>query len=175
MRDLCIVPAFDRPEFLWLCLEHIFACPEVADIDVRVCLDRGHAYVSMADLVQSFPGPPELVVRPHHDYHGNSYNILMAYKQAVEEGRKYTFLVEDDVLVRPSFFKWHRFSQYIAPGITIASQQLNRTTYASIGVCWEHSALEAVIQHAVPAYFGNMVTYCASHFPETVKDRKSVV
>ena len=38
-RDIVIVPTFDRPEFLWLCLENILAAEGSLDREIWLCED----------------------------------------------------------------------------------------------------------------------------------------
>ena len=112
MRDRIVVPTFQRPELLWVCLECLFANPEVKDMDVVIYLDN-HT---------NLPSPPindclkvidrynssnlKLVVRKPHSYEGNSYNVLTAYVEAYNDGCEHIFEVEDDILVTSDFFEW---------------------------------------------------------------------
>src|SRR6476661_5195277 len=121
MQDILIIPTFDRPEFLWLCLDHIVACPEAGELDIRVYVDN-HTFhppplVAIRSVLENFPQLHiALVVQNPHDYAGNSFNLLTAYKEAFESDANLVFMVEDDVMVRPNFFEWHRqVQEYYGP------------------------------------------------------------
>jgi hypothetical protein len=120
--DLIIIPTFDRPEFLWLCLENL--CEIFKDSQnipvIWVCEDIH------ADKPKNFTTEMEMLVvhrefqqklaydyrvtKPHTTY-GNSYNVLNALLTASIYDYRYVYLVEDDVLVAPDFFAWNEAAQ----------------------------------------------------------------
>ena len=40
MRDIVIIPTYDRPEYLALCLEKLFQARGIEEKEVWVCLDH---------------------------------------------------------------------------------------------------------------------------------------
>lgn len=174
MRDLVIIPTYSRPEMLWHCLEHLLRCPEAAagEVELVVFVDhhigRPPALADIDHVMRKFPGIA-VVQRASHAYRGNSFNVMTAYKQAWEEGRERAYLVEDDVMVQPDFFRWHREVEaeeelfcsigIARPGVTTSTEM-----YASLGVCFRREPLALIVQHAVPAYFANMNDYCQREF-----------
>ena len=61
------------------------------------------------EVLGKFPQLPlQVGYRPPHQYPGNSYHVLMAYRDAYETDAEHVFLIEDDVLIHPEFFDWHR-------------------------------------------------------------------
>ncbi len=122
MSDLIIIPTFDRPEFLWLCLEnlyenvlhegkypHIWVCE-----DIRA--DKPKGFTTEMEMLaihlewQSKLGYVYKPTAPHTTY-GNSYNVLNSLVQAADANYRYVYLIEDDVLVTPDFFDWNEMVQ----------------------------------------------------------------
>jgi len=171
MRDLVIIPTFSRPEMLQHCLEHLMAVPEIGDFDRAVFVDnhimRPPPLAEIAIVLGKF-SEVTMSLRPPNPYRGNSSNIMLAYAGAFEEGRERVFLVEDDVMVEPGFFRWHLETQRekLFCSIGISRPGVARTTemYASLGVCFSRESLGLIVPHAVPEYFRNMNQYCAKHF-----------
>jgi hypothetical protein len=128
MPDLVIVPTFDRPEFLWLCLEnlneifegtgntpHIWVCEDVH-------ADKPKSFTTEMEMLavhrewQMKLGYKYYATKPHTTY-GNSYNVLNALQTASGNSYRYVYLIEDDVLVTSDFFAWneavhHRFTPW---------------------------------------------------------------
>lgn len=171
MRDLVIIPTFSRPEMLQHCLEHLMAVPEIGDYDRAVFVDnhtmRPPPWEEIKQVMVRFPDVV-VVARPPNPYRGNSCNVMTAYQQVREEGRERVFLVEDDVMVSPDFFRWHLETQREKPfcSIGVSRPGVTRTTemYASLGVCFSRESLGLIVPHAVPEYFRNMNQYCGKHF-----------
>ncbi len=118
MNDLIILPTFDRPEFLWLCLENlvqvfgdsqnipaIWVCEDIhADKPKSFTIEM--EYLAVHREWQQKLGYKYIATTPHTTY-GNSYNVLNALQAANGCGYRYVYLLEDDVLVTPDFFKWN--------------------------------------------------------------------
>lgn len=178
MNAVVIVPTFDRPEMLWLCLEHIAACPEAKHQDVRVCVDRRNSIAApLTELAQLQDRYSALNVSlrftPRHTHHGNSFNVLTALRQAYADDAEFDrfFLVEDDVLVSPEFFRWHnRVECQESPAASIGVRDPGHGAYASLGVCLPRTTVAAILEHAVLAYFRDMRGYCRFAFPPSPFD-----
>jgi hypothetical protein len=192
-RDIVIVPAYFRPEFLHLCLENLYACPEMLNKDVWIYQDQKHddgiqfkeelkeTEAVIAYWKRGFGNRLKAVLRPENGFYGNSYNVLSAYQKAYETDAKYVYLVEEDVFVTPDFFKWHEAVQnqedffctiagksdanFIAFEGEIAGAYFGSEMYRSLGVCWKREKLETVVRHAVFDYFHNSTPYILKHFP----------
>ncbi|MDP9267267.1 MAG: hypothetical protein M3P27_02945 [Acidobacteriota bacterium] len=182
MKDVVLVPTFSRPEMLWHCLEHLFRCPEFTEHDVVVWLDW-HAdlpdppLVEVEQVVGFFPGV-HLVRLARHGRPGNSFNVLSAYRAAYESGADVVYLVEDDVMVRPDFFRFHRFVRSLLDVFcVVAAENTRRATppqgnhfwatdddYASLGVSFDRKALAEIVRHHSAEYFGDMHGYCQRNF-----------
>lgn len=139
MKDVVIVPTFDRPEFLWLCLENIAAADGWQDSVILVCEDIH------ADKPKSFTVEIEMLatiryfekvfgqnfryrhMTPHTTY-GNSLNLLRAFQESECCGYELICVVEDDVLVTKDFFLWNQrlFDLPLKPWVVCAGR-LNRS------------------------------------------------
>jgi GT2 family glycosyltransferase len=187
MRDRVIVPTFQRPELLWLCLERLFECQEVKDMDVYVYVDahcgqpppieeiwRVIANVDAVNLRLRLMAP--------HSYDGNSYNVLTAYSEAYEDGCDRIFEIEDDVLVTPDFFTW-QYRQFAkrSDWFAVVGAKNPRTripdsckdayetvgeNLVSLGVGYPRETIKWVLPHIRPEYFSNPERYCKKTFPQ---------
>lgn len=177
MQDIVIVPTYDRPEMLWHCLQYIAKCPDANKLVIWVAVDH-HADQPpppKQDIEQVTAQFPHLAVltqwRKSHRYHGNSYNLLTAYKDAYEVEAERVFLVEDDVFVRPEFFAWHRMKHQEGFGCSIGVvKEPHHGWYASLGVGFTRETLKLIVPHCTPAYYANMRSYCRRTFPSTTED-----
>jgi hypothetical protein len=183
--DIVVVPTFSRPEYLWLCLERIAACPESRMLDICVYVDNHENRVpapkdEIERVTTKCPGLSiYLLTRAPHRFIGNSFNVLEAYREAYGTGCEYVFQVEDDVMVTPDFFTWHyrvqRSGRWFCsvgcksprvPPPEGADDFYGTVDFCSYGVCFPRNALATVIQHARPEYYGNMDGYIGSNFPD---------
>lgn len=196
--DIIIVTAYERPEFLWLALERIALNPHTnrnaGSAEIWVAIDhhvgfewRERAAKPEFDRVLAqFSGALRVrrIEREPHWYYGNSYNCLLAYKEAYEADPRFVFLVEDDVLVSEDFCRWHYAVQEQGDwfcSIAVKNHRRNdfaklddaaafytsRSDYASLGVCFRHEKLGPVVRHAVPEYFGDLTGYIQRAFPKS--------
>jgi hypothetical protein len=190
LKDIVIVPTFSRPEMLWFCLERLAACPETPDLDIKVYVDA-HSNVPLPDRraelgrVQSMFPWAQFTWRVPHTYDGNTFNVMMAYKEAYASGARHVYLVEDDVMVDPDFFAWHKKAHEQGTWFcSVASRCLKDSSvwgdhqeyivtsgYASIGVCWPRENLKAVAEHAHEHYFKNMGGYLGLVFKDGRADQ----
>lgn len=195
MRDVVIVPAYFRPEFLYLCLESLSACPEMVEKDVWIYHDQkfGDTTKFAGEWEETravtdywnkgFGNRIRCILRPENGFYGNSYNVLAAYSKALEEGTEKIYLVEDDVLVSTDFFRWHDAVQkdgdyfcsvaghcernIVVDEINSSEGYFKSEQYASLGVAWKRENLELVVQHAVRDYYQNNTIYILRKFPKS--------
>lgn len=194
MKDVVLVPTFNRPEYLWLCLEHLAAADGGAQKHVRVYHDTHHNdtqtvrvdYRLTAEVVSLFHNKfadITLTWRKPHGFIGNCLNFLEAYREAYSDvDVRYVYLVEDDVLVSADFFAWHEAVQargdyFVTVGWHCCrwdgavrnndpTQYIEtQQDYSSIGVCWRREKLAPFVQHATTAYYGDHRNYLARAFP----------
>lgn len=124
MRDFVLVPTFNRPEYLALCLEHIAKADGGRDKHVWVSHDK-HVQERFPDVERNLELSKEVVaayhntfasfrfiVRTPHQYWGNPCNFLETYHEAyIQDDGRYIYLIEDDVLIAKDFFRWHEAVQ----------------------------------------------------------------
>lgn len=186
MRDRVVIPTYDRPEMLALCLERVFACDGVSNLDVHVYCDvhatgdEERAFNETNLIAAGYP--TNLTFRHRHAFKGNSYNVLLALYDAYMSRCKRVFLIEDDVLIEPDFFTWQyrQFEQH-PDAFAVIGGKNTRTLPAkncgdsyittgedlcSIGVGYPHSTLLKIMPHVNYAYLSDMVGYCKGVFPE---------
>jgi hypothetical protein len=191
--DIVLIPAYMRPEYLALCLEHLAAAEgSRQDKEYWICQDMRHddqhRYGMQMrwtkEVLDSSPLPVRYIERKPHGWSGNSYNTMEAYKEAYGTDARYVYLVEEDVLVTKDFFSWHERVQAVEPdtmcsiGYRCSRNNEARTDivdpaayfttardFASIGVCWKRERLAPLIAHSVPAYFANQSDYIQRTFP----------
>ncbi|PWT91202.1 MAG: hypothetical protein C5B54_05715 [Acidobacteria bacterium] len=171
MQDLLIIPTYDRPEFLWWCLDHLMACPEITDLQVRLHIDHHHRkpppLYEIREVLWHFPRLHlHVYICPSHTFAGNSYNVMMAYQEAYRTQARYVFMVEDDVLVAPQFFQWHRQVQATeAPVCSMGVRRPSHGSFVSLGVCFPREELIRLLTHCRIEYFTQMEAYCRRVFP----------
>jgi hypothetical protein len=179
-NEVVIVPTFQRPELLHLCLSQIRQLEP--NIPISVFPDRGTAKDrEVLAAVEPFLATNlQLNFVPDHDYYGNSFNTMEAFRWAYNDGWDRIYLIEDDVIVHPEFFPWHReihndedfdifasmawiFNRH-AP---IADGVFFQPWYYSIGTCFKRHKLGLVVEHACPRYYGDMAKYVGDVFSDT--------
>lgn len=115
MSDIVIVPCYERPEFTTLCLEYLSRADGIEEKNVWLCQDQHFGSSVSSDVLDSVVELGQdlfkerfrhRLLEPHGTY-GNSVNLLESLKAAHRSGARRIFLVEDDIMVTPDFFKWH--------------------------------------------------------------------
>lgn len=172
MQAVVLVPAFDRPEMVWCCLDHLAKCPEIGGVEVRVYIDQKPGRASLEDFGTVHAAHPRVTFRssPRHTYRGNSYNTLLAFREAYNDGFDVCYLVEDDVMVSPEFFAWHQRVQEIGVAASVGVPDPGHGAYASLGVCLPRRTVADVLEHAGRPYFEDMRGYCRRAFPPSPFD-----
>lgn len=176
MQDIVILPTFDRPEMLWLCLEYLSRSLHSPTVQIRVSVDAhiGQPPPARAEIAEVVDKFPELSIqtryRTPHPYPGNSYNLLMAYRDAYESDASHVFLIEDDVLIHPDFFVWHWVTLLTADCSIAVVKEPQFGSYASLGVGFRRDTLQLILPHCIPAYFQNLRGYCQRVFPPSPLD-----
>ena len=176
--DIVLIPAYFRPEYLSLCLEYLSKAEGARDDkQYWICQDFRHADEHRygvqlrwtKEVIEKSPLPVRYIERRPHEYPGNSYNTLEAYKEAHATNARFVYLVEDDCLVTEDYFRWHEAIQekenailcsvgyrcirngearkdITDPGAYFVSSR----DFASVGVCWKRERLGPVVAHARP-------------------------
>jgi hypothetical protein len=186
VKEIVIIPAWRRPEFLKAALTRLLRADDGRP-EYWICLDRGH-FATLVPVIAWFKrrlGHRVRVGQRMHNYKGNSYNVIMSYRDALAEGADLVHLVEEDILVGADYFDFHRRAHDLVPDAFSVSSCRNQqfimgheppgdetavwrhSAYQSLGVSFKAERLKAVLPHARSTYFAQPVTYCRRHFPHT--------
>lgn len=177
--DSVVIPAYNRPEFLHLCLEHIKQAERSETKRYIFTFDYGFDR-QLYDVIKYFPFEHFVIEKK---YDGNkitkqSANVLNGLIAAAMVSN-YVHLIEDDVFVAKDYFKFQEFAMTLEPFCSIASINFNkrkdfgdidkyyidRGTYQSIGVCFKaQTILDKIKPHYTDSYLINPRQYCAANF-----------
>lgn len=147
MRDVVIVPCYERPEYTRVCLEYLSWARGIEDKEVWLCQDQ-HVYDAFGQTVFNMAPNVDFGYRVYaekfryilkedslgfkKDSYGNSENIIQSLKLAYDSGAERIFLVEDDIMVAPDFFEWHEaVLEEVKPLVSCATS-LNRSAHFQI-------------------------------------------
>jgi len=174
--EVVLVPCYKRNEFLYSCLSRIRRIEP--EIPILVFPDRGTWKDRLLlEICRQFNA--RVIHVPVHNFYGNSYNVMEAYRFAYNGGASRVYMIEDDVMVHADFFKWHRrmheenpdrifaamgwiFNHY-AP---IEEMELYQPWLYSIGLSFERKKLRKIVEHATPLYYEDMTGYLLKNFKD---------
>ncbi len=112
MKDICIIPTHERPEFLWLTLEKIQAAVSRENIEFWICEDVHEEKSSQLqdEIAYVVNHAAAILGAKHfqtwHTNQGSSYNVLTSFQKACDTDAKFVFFIEDDVRVTKDFFRF---------------------------------------------------------------------
>lgn len=178
MKEVVVVPTYDRNEYLDCCLRRIR--DQDGDIGILVSVDRCRI---IPDETRSILAKykAEGFAAGEHNHYGNSYNVLRALRVVYYFGGvDLLHYCEDDTMMHPDCLAWHREVHADIPGIFASCgwvfnrfAPINADTqmapwYYAPNACFSREKLALIVKHAVPAYFDNMRGYVLSTFPSSV-------
>ena len=140
MRDVVIVPCYERPEYTRLCLEYLAQARGVQDKEIWLCEDSHISepedrMKNMLPVVaygyNTFAHFQHYVQLAHATY-GNSFNLVGSLQRAYESGAERIFLVEDDIIVAPDIFEWHEETLDRAYPLVSCATALNKSAHFQI-------------------------------------------
>lgn len=193
-KNVCIIPAYNRPEYLFVTVELLKNIKMAKDIHYVFALDMGYSKKCeeiVHDKMKGFASY-EILHNNGLKYGASkqSFNLLESYRHACKITDKYVFLVEDDIFCGQTFFTTHIAIHEREPDLfcTIGSklhnynfiskgkeQTMNKTTYQtsndsiyqSWGVCFRKEVLQKyILPHATPQFYSSPNKYCQQHFPK---------
>jgi len=139
MKDIVLVPCYERNEYTRLCLEYlsrargieynlVVLCVDAHDGDGGINAGQMHNLQYGNDLFEDF------LVHIHapHNTYGNSKNIVDSLKMAYDAGAQRIFLVEDDIMVAPDIFEWHEAVLEQADPFVSCATALNKSAHFQI-------------------------------------------
>lgn len=176
---------------LYWCLKRLTEVEFIDSCEIRVLLDahRGtmyHENPQTSEVVSYFTDKLDirLIKRQSHNFSGNSKNLMMGFREALESGCQYCFLVEDDVMVAHDFLRWHRSvmnaGKFFASVGTYCTRRsdwpkngsasqfwISECDYASLGVCFPRDTLRHISGHDRVEYYLDPIMYLQHHFQTT--------
>lgn len=188
--DIVIIPAWARPGFLAVTLKQIEKADGYDQQFYLFNLDAGYnseIEVPIMDFVKRNRVSFEINRVPPTPYKEGkqSFAIYIGYEWALSAlNANYIHLIEDDVFIRPDYFRWQKAVHAASPGVfcSIASRNNNSNDpvngredgyylrefdYQSLGVCWHRKKLAEVLSYFDFSYFADPVGYCADMFPHS--------
>lgn len=197
MRNVCIIPAYDRPEYLHLCLEKIIESDNFNEYKFIIALDYGfhpenlkvidyftnnYNFDCTVTAIQQSTQQMNISAEMKQ-----SYNILYNYSKFIGIfNPELMILIEDDIMIGKDFFTMHELIHKTYPDIfvSILSQPNNFDVkyskseddvyiapipdYQSLGVCFNTSKLiEYILPHHNDEYYINPNQYLLKHFPNS--------
>lgn len=119
MKDICIIPTHERPEFLWITLEKIAAATNRDNVEFWICEDTHYEkpeqlreeIFATIDYSRRLLGEDVKHFQTRHDNHGSSYNVLTSFERACETDASFVFFIEDDVRITEDFFRFCYMAQ----------------------------------------------------------------
>ena len=184
MREIVIVPAWQRPEFLAATLERLSAADEGTQ-EFWISLDRRHSQAvnMIATQFAARLGDRARLLTRFHSYRGNSFNVLQSYAEAVKCAPDFIHLVEEDVFVADDYFAWHRAAHRLVGNCIAVSGARNQNlledpepepgavfvheAYQSVAVSFRPERLAPILKHAGQRYYRDPIGYCKRLFPHT--------
>lgn len=187
MPDIVVVTCWCRPELLAVTLEYIQRAAHAEEHLYTFRPDRGGT-PEVLDVISSFR-LPKVVTKVVHSYPGNTYNTLEGYRQVVgmagQLRARLIYLIEEDVVIAPDFFDFHRrvqseFGQEAFAVSACRNQNWKGhlhvpdpeavykfPRYQSLGVSFRPQVLRGVLAHAKPEYYSSMGDYLRRTFPNS--------
>lgn len=140
MKDVVLIPTYDRPEYLWVCLENLSRAHGVQNKIIWISEDnhedvQKHFTIQIEMLAtireaERLFGRENVIYesREPHSYYGNSHNLMSSFIDLYSAvPSDFVYLIEDDVMVLPDFFEWHEQAQkQFKPFVTCAGR-INRS------------------------------------------------
>jgi hypothetical protein len=201
VKGIVIVPCWRRADFLWACLDRLLQAHGWEQYEYLISIDRdpspevvevAHAYRS--EFAGAPDGSPIQIITPgSHQFSGNSFNLLNAYRVASEKTNGLVVMVEEDVMVSRGFLRWTEAAHALVPdcfGVSACRDQnaplpdalaqradprtgvgdprswvYERPTYQSLAVSFRAEVVRRFVQMVTPDYFADPVETLAKWFP----------
>lgn len=188
--DTLLIPCFNRPEFLWYCLDNITKARGIETVHVIFSPDHGHSRDIHTVIREYTPRLASYEVRTvppfKHRLTKQSHNVLTGYDLAAQKSTGLVFMVEEDVMVGRDFFEYHRAIHAAEPDLfcSLSTKNHNRAVtteadpsayylttldYCSLGVCFKKERVMDFLRHATEGYYRNPTTYCQATFSSIIQ------
>lgn len=186
--NVVLIPAFNRPEFLWLCLEHIIKNSDYNENHYIINLDKGYRRQNI-DVINAFRKHFNSLEKYEIKTNVNgvakqSHGLLKGFQYAQSKSSDLVYMIEEDIMVSDQFFRWHKAIHQREPNIYCSIATRNNNTrlapvndyskyylmkgdYQSLGVCFKRDQLNHILKHANNSYYNAPFHYCATHWPKS--------
>jgi hypothetical protein len=176
VKECLLICTYQRNHFLWCALESIRA--QDWKLKVFVFSDRGEDNPELRGVCDNFNAHLKIV--PRHNYYGNSYAVMEAYRWAYDHGYELVMLNEDDVIQHADCLAWHRethgrFDDIFATcgwvfnlHAPITKDLMFAPWYYSPNVGFKREKLGLIVKHANPLYYCDMQKYVLETFPKSI-------
>jgi hypothetical protein len=187
--NLVVLPIFDRPEFLSICLDYIQQADDAENWEYLFAQDRGGAQQNL-DLIHKFQFKNYVITPEPQRYKlgKQSFNVLNALMAATSMNPDLIGYIEDDVFVGKDWFTFTKAIHEKEPGIfeTILSNNVNSVdplstdingyyvksntnVHQGIGNCFKGAILKSLIEpDFCHDYFSNPTLYVRQYYPESL-------
>jgi len=186
MKDIVLIPCWQRPEFLSICIEQILNAEGCENYHYLFLLDRGFAPENL-DIISSFPLDKTTLPRPEtvSGIGKQSMNLLEGYRWASEQDCEKVFLIEEDIMIANDFFLWHEAIHSKEKVLCSIATENNNTPHTStndlekyyegskmdfqsLGICWDRAALrDYIVPHATKDFYRNPRGYIIQNFADS--------
>lgn len=183
--DTAIIPAYNRPEFLYLCLQHICQATGADKKYYIFCLDYGYDPM-IHSVLDAFPldfGVIQMGV-PVNRVTKQSANVLNGWIAAAKQANDGDIitLIEDDVFISTDFFHYTKCvtqNVWCSVGAVnfndrrpltgeLDKYYIHKGTYQSIGVSFKRETiLKDIAPHYNMKYLQGPGAYLEANFPKS--------
>lgn len=194
MNEIILIPAYNRIEFLTLCLENLLNA-DGKKPPILVCVDNHQGAppsIEVVEFLEQLKQVPayqlEYVILQPHNYAGLSHAIMSGMNLALHHQSRpdFVYYIEDDVMVGKDFFEWHRavrdlgkwFVQVACKNHCTETKRKNSkdpnllyTTdfdYTALGAGFHRDSICHILQHSTSVYWKNTGAYVQKMFPKSV-------
>lgn len=185
-----LIPAYQRPEFLWLCLEHITKANNYNENHYIINFDYGYRRLNIEVINHWKSKFKNLEINYISKCYicqtasKQSHSVLEGYRLAKSKSSRLVYMIEEDVMVARDFFDWHSAIHEAEPNIYCSIGTRNNNTrydprdnysdyyikendYQSLGVCFKADMLNLVLKHANHQYYTDPFSYCKKNWPNS--------
>ncbi len=180
--EIVLIPVYQRPEFLYYCLDQIKKAFNAANYHYVFQIDVGYD-PAILPIIRKFPFSKELMYTEATGYGlmKQSYSLLKGYMYSSEKSDNLVYLIEEDIMIASDFFLYHTEVQKneifcslstentnskIHPTKDIDKYYFSTGDYNSLGVCFKKSIIIDYIKpHFIKEYMITPVDYLQKKFP----------
>ena len=170
--DVVLIPCYNRPEFLKVCLEHIKKANGADKLHYHFAVEY-NADTDILKIVDMFPYSKSVATRTERVSRGNQMNVVGGYKEALKISRqkasKLIFNIEPDIFIAKGFFDFHHKAHELVPNSFSVSACHNQnwttkvpnyldkvylhSSFQSLGISFNMNVMKMITPHANELYY----------------------